>query len=243
VFFRDTAHGFLAWALATVIGVMVIAMGTSSVLNAGGRAVGSAAQGAAIGGAAAANRPDARTRPMSDMYFVDMLYRPAPASNGQAASGNANATAVPTNAAPTTDQGANAAPAGNGAPAMNTAPSGTTAPGAGNRGGDYRGEATRIFIRDLPNGDLTPDDRTYLAQSIAMRTGMSQADAQKRVDDTVAQVKAAETKAQAAAEKARKAAASGSIIGALAMLIGAFIASVTGAMGGRLRDEYHALRD
>jgi hypothetical protein len=247
VFFRDTAHGFLAWALATVIGVAVIALGTSSVLNAGGRAVGGAAQGAAIGGAAVAARsgpgPQAGGQgAIGDGYFVDMLYRPAPAANTNANAGGATApTGTPATGTPgsttTTDQGANAAPAGNGAPAATA----TTA--GGNRNGDDRGEATRIFVRDLPNGDLTPDDRAYLAQSIAARTGISQADAQKRVDDTVAQVKAAETKARQDAEKARKAAASGSIIGALAMLIGAFIASVTGAIGGRLRDEYHGLRE
>jgi hypothetical protein len=160
---------------------------------------------------------------MGEGYFVDMLYRPAPAANA-AAAGGAAATPAP---GTTTDQGANAANA---------------APNSGRAGGDYRGEATRIFARDLPDGNLTPDDRAYLAQSIATQTGMSQAEAQKRVDDTVAQVKAAETKVRQDAEKARKAAASGSIIGALAMLVGAFIASVTGAMGGRLRDEDHALR-
>ena len=55
----------------------------------------------------------------------------------------------------------------------------------------------------------------------------------------MAQIKTAEDQAKQAADKARKAAAFGSIVTASAMVVGAFIASVAGAMGGRLRDEYH----
>ncbi|HLI22868.1 MAG TPA: hypothetical protein VKV32_17225 [Stellaceae bacterium] len=38
VFFRDTAHGFLAWAIGTMMMVLLIAAGGSSTLNAGSRA-------------------------------------------------------------------------------------------------------------------------------------------------------------------------------------------------------------
>jgi len=62
VTFRDTAHGFLAWAFATVIGVLVIGTATTSLL-------GSAATGAAAGGAQAASQASP-----SD-YFVDSLMR------------------------------------------------------------------------------------------------------------------------------------------------------------------------
>jgi len=66
VTFRDTAHGFLAWAFATVIGVLVIGTATTSLL---GSATTGAATGAAAGGAQAA----AQGSP-SD-YFVDTLLR------------------------------------------------------------------------------------------------------------------------------------------------------------------------
>ena len=60
VFFRDTAHGFLAWALATVL---VAAFATSSVSSAVGtatQAVSSVASGATSGGMqAVANRSPA----------------------------------------------------------------------------------------------------------------------------------------------------------------------------------------
>jgi hypothetical protein len=78
--------------------------------------------------------------------------------------------------------------------------------------------------------DLTPADRNYLAQLISERTGVSQADAEKRIDDTIAAAKQD-------VETARKAATAISFATALSLLIGAFVASVGGAIGGRHRDE------
>ena len=75
-----------------------------------------------------------------------------------------------------------------------------------------------------------------LAQLVASQTGVSESDAQRRVDDTVAQLKAAGDKARAAANAARKATELTALFTALSMLIGAFIASVSAALGGRLRD-------
>ena len=88
------------------------------------------------------------------------------------------------------------------------------------------------------NGDVSPPDKAYLASLVAARTGLSQADAAKRVDDVIAQAKAAELKAREAADAARKAGSYLSIFIGLSMLIGAFIASAAGALGGRQRDEY-----
>jgi hypothetical protein len=85
---------------------------------------------------------------------------------------------------------------------------------------------------------VPPADRTYLATLIAQKTGASQEDAQKRVDDAVASAMDAQTKAKEAADAARKAAAEAAIYTALSMLVGAFIASVSAALGGRLRDEH-----
>ena len=65
---------------------------------------------------------------------------------------------------------------------------------------------------------VSPSDKTYLAQLVAARTGLSQADAEKRLDEVTA-------KAKADADAARKAGAYLSIFTALSMLIGAFIAS------------------
>jgi len=88
------------------------------------------------------------------------------------------------------------------------------------------------------NGDVPAADKKYLAQLVATRTGLSQAEAEKRVDEVLAQEKAAELKARQAADTARKAASYASIFTALAMLIGAFIACAAAALGGQLRDQH-----
>lgn len=99
------------------------------------------------------------------------------------------------------------------------------------------GQAARILTASVAAGEISADDKTYLTALVAARTGLPQADAQKRVDDVWAMVQSAKAKAQQAAETARKAAATTALLCALALLIGAFIASVSAILGGKLRDE------
>lgn len=103
---------------------------------------------------------------------------------------------------------------------------------------DIRGQSTRILLNGARNGDVPAADKKYLAQLVATRTGLSQAEAEKRVDEVLAQEKAAELKARQAADTARKAASYASIFTALSMLIGAFIACAAAALGGQLRDQH-----
>jgi hypothetical protein len=199
VFFRDTAHGFITWALSTVIVASLLASAVTSLVDAGARGATEVATGAAMGasqGAAAAGTADSQARGGGSVatgaaspYNVDMLFRPAQ-------------------------------------PDSNT-PSSTA---------DARAEAARILARSLTTGDVPSADRTYLAQLVAARTGLSEADAQKRVDDVIARVQADENKARQAADSARKASAAASIFTALSMVIGAFIACVAAALGGHSRD-------
>ena len=76
---------------------------------------------------------------------------------------------------------------------------------------------------------MSTADRTYTAKIVARRTGLSQADADKRVNDTIAQAKQA-------ADDARKAAAKLSLWLAASMLAGALAASLAATEGGLLRD-------
>ncbi|ANM10298.1 MULTISPECIES: hypothetical protein [unclassified Rhizobium] len=79
VFFRDTAHGFLSWALATVFVAGFLASSLTSLAGAGAQAVGAAAQAvgstATAAGTAAAS---SATSPvdLSTSYFTDALLRP-----------------------------------------------------------------------------------------------------------------------------------------------------------------------
>lgn len=74
VFFRDTAHGFLTWAVATVVVVMFLSSAVSSIVAGTARTVTQAAASttAVAANAAADNLPD-----LSTSYFTDALLRPA----------------------------------------------------------------------------------------------------------------------------------------------------------------------
>ncbi|MBV9556277.1 MAG: hypothetical protein JO254_04305 [Pseudolabrys sp.] len=100
-----------------------------------------------------------------------------------------------------------------------------------------RDEARRIFTASIKNGELTAADRDYLTDSVATRTGLPQADAQKRVDQSVTQVRDLEVKSRAAADKARKAGIVGGFLTAATLLIGLAAAAAGAALGGRHRDE------
>jgi len=80
VFFRDTAHGFISWALATVFVVGFLASSLTSLAGAGAQAAGTAA-------ASTASPTD-----LSTAYFTDALLRPEQARAG-ATSDDAAATA------------------------------------------------------------------------------------------------------------------------------------------------------
>ncbi|TIU34774.1 MAG: hypothetical protein E5W28_10190, partial [Mesorhizobium sp.] len=110
---------------------------------------------------------------------------------------------------------------------------GTVANPNGEDNGAAVGQATRILTVSAVNGQVSADDKAYLARLVAARTGLSQADATKRVDAVLGNIEDAKNKAKAAADESRRASATSALIGALALVIGAFIASAAAALGGR----------
>lgn len=102
---------------------------------------------------------------------------------------------------------------------------------------DPRPEALRILAASIASGSMPDADKTYLGQLIAGRTGIAPADAVGRIDAVLAQIEATKTKAKEAADAARKAGTTTTILAFLALLVGAFIASVAAALAGKLRDE------
>ncbi|HWY80564.1 MAG TPA: hypothetical protein VNY10_01240 [Roseiarcus sp.] len=192
VFFRDTAHGLLVWAVGAVIAAALLASAASSAVSGAAKLAGAASEavGSATGQAAG---QAASTMGDPTAYFSDMLWRSdKPAQGDQAA-----ATA----------------------------------------------EGGRIMSRALYNGDLPAGDRdkTYLAQLVASRTGMSQPDAEKRVTDVFDQAQKAKQqavdKAKEAAEAARKTGVGVALWAFISLLVGAFSASYMATVGGRQRDE------
>jgi len=173
-FFRDTAHGLIAWAFATVLSAGFLGAAATHVVG-----------GAASGISPAAAQGTASVDP--SQVFVDRLFR--------------------------TDAAA--------APAAGT---------PGNNNEAARGEVLRLWKSSFKDGnDLVAADRTYVARVVARQTGMSQADAEKRVSDVIVEAKAA-------ADRARSAAAKLAFWMTAALFFGAFAASLAAVEGGQLRD-------
>jgi hypothetical protein len=114
-------------------------------------------------------------------------------------------------------------------PTATVPPSGSAQYAAANSAAT-RGEVATIFANDLRQGNLPPEDKTYVAQVVAARTGVSESDAEQRVTNTFTQM-------QQAVDAARRAVAHTSLWIFLALLIGAFCASVAATFGGAQRDQ------
>jgi hypothetical protein len=179
VFFRDTAHGFLAWAFATLISATALASTTAYLAN-----------GALVGLSGLPTQATSTADPAQ--FYVDKLFRSAtPGASTNAPNGESSQAQV---------------------------------------NFQTRAEIVRLLKADfLKDANLTSSDRSYVAQMVAARTGMNQADAEKRVDQVVAEAKSD-------ADNARHAAAHLSFWVTAALLFGAFSASIAAAEGGALRD-------
>ena len=97
----------------------------------------------------------------------------------------------------------------------------------------------RALGASLKSGQLDPHDRDVLMGIVMLRTGLSQADAQKRVDDSFAELKQAEQKARAAAETARKAA----LIAAFATAAIALLACAAACVGASAGADHRHRRE
>jgi hypothetical protein len=180
VYFRDTAHGVLAWAFATVMGAALLASAATVV-----------GSGVAANPAPTAANPNDITAP-----YLDRLFRP-------------NYAAL-------------------------TGGTGQAAAGVFAAGRDLaadRDVARRMLLtfRERGHTELSADDRQYLAQMVAARTGLPQAEAERRVA-------AVEADARAALDQARRIAMQLAFWLVAAMFLGAFAAGLAATEGGAARD-------
>jgi len=185
VFFRDTAHGFLVWAVGLVLSASLLASASVALVGGGGQ-LGATTLSTAGGAAMAVSQAEGLDfNPKA--YFVDILLS-------------------------------------------------TNRPGDIGNDAAVRAEAGRIFALVLRQKEVPAVDRTRLAHLVAARTGISQAEAETRVSEVIAQANSAATEERQAADAARKAAAHVSLWLFLALLIGAYCASYAATIGGRQRD-------
>ena len=82
-FFRDTAHGLLMWALATVLLAGVLSSAATAIVAGGAGAAASLASGKAQGAADSATGGAAHAAGLPAEYFVDLMFR-APAASSSA---------------------------------------------------------------------------------------------------------------------------------------------------------------
>lgn len=219
VYFRDTAHGFLAWAIASLATAALLSSVIGSIIGSGMQAGAAAAGGAvtAVAGAGAgvaateAPKLDGEGGPMG--YFVDSLFRKDAAA------------ATPSAPAAATEAASAAAP-------PSSSVGGATPPPTA--------EVVRIFANSAGADALPQEDVRYLGQLVAQRTGMAQQDAEKRVVDTYARLQAkardVTDATKAAADAARKTSSYAALWLFISLLVGAFVASLAATFGGRQRD-------
>jgi hypothetical protein len=137
-------------------------------------------------------------------YFVDLMFRPAPgAATPSCQRQNSDTVGV--------------APVG-AQPALSS---------------ETRAEINRILVRSVGQGRIDDNDRAYLAQVVAARTGLSPDEAQRRVAEVESK---ARENAKEAADKVAKAGAYLSFWTFMSLLFGGMAATLAGILGGTLRD-------
>lgn len=211
VYFRDTAHGFLSWAVAALVTATLLTSAVGSIVGSGVQAGASMVGGvvstvpSALGGAASSAGITQSSDPAPMAYFVDSLFR---STAPEGADGTPQTAAI--------------AQIGDGTTSREIA------------------EVSRIFMNFSRTEPLPPEDLRYVGQIVAQRTGLSRQAAEKRVIDVYARAQAtvqeAETATREAADTARKASAYGALWLFVSLLIGAFVASLAATYGGRQRD-------
>lgn len=201
---RDGAHGLLVWAVGIVAGALLAAL----VAMAGIAGV------ASVAGQTAAN-------PGAVDYYVDRMLR----ADGGAPSATSTSTDTSTSTSTTTDTSTSTSTDTSTSAA---APASTTS--TGDQSAAPTQQIARVVTRSLGGPALDDSDRSYLVREVSTRTGLAQADAEKRVDETLAAVKAQ-------ADRARRYGILLAFLTAASLLVSAVGAWWAACAGGRHRNE------
>jgi hypothetical protein len=209
VYFRDTAHGFLAWAIASLATAVLLTSVIGSIVGSGVQAGASAVGGAATAGTVAVNselaRPD--TDGTRTAYFMDSLFRtaagpvsgtPAPKSGSELAIAAQQISAQPLEEVTRIFMNS-----------LRTGP---------------------LPAEDLRYSAQVVAQRTGLSQPDAEKR------ITETYDRMQTRFNAAQAAARETADEARKASAHAALWLFVSLLAGAFIASWTAIFGGRQRD-------
>jgi hypothetical protein len=197
--FRDGLHGGLVWGVGVAFGALLLVVSAGAAARTGVEAAGRAGAAAA----AAANDPMGAA--------IDTMLRPT----------SATAQAAPTPAAPPA--------AGTPASPQPSRRAPAQAPADEQRADEQRAEIARLLAAAATGDGLPAQDKAYLAQLVAQRTGLSQQEAERRVDDAVAG-------ARQAADKARRTGVLTAFVTAAGLVISLAAAWWAALKGGNHRD-------
>jgi hypothetical protein len=209
VYFRDTAHGFLAWAAATLFTAALLTSTIASMLGTGVQAAAGAASAAGAAGAGAAGAGAVATSapsPAADSsagptgYFVDVLFRRDPGAT----------SAMPSSPPEASQAAAQSAEVNR--IFLNAVRTGALSP----EDSAYLGKVVA-----QRTGLSPPEAEKRVSDTFA------------RLQATLNE---ARDKTKAAADAARKTSAYSSLWLFISLLIGAFVASYAATYGGRQRD-------
>ena len=240
VYFRDTAHGFLAWALATIAMLVLAGSVLGFTISGVSRAAGSVASGAAqiVGGAASAVGGAIGTVGSAAGSAATAALSGAA---GAAAHGDSDGdlqywiSTMMRNGGPTEAQ------------KQQVADKAEQVAAKARSAADDAKEIAIVFGQAIKNDKLPEEDAVYVARLIGQHSDVSETEAKERVEKTFAQIQEqiesakqaaeeAKQKAAEAAETARKGAAHSMLWMFVVLLIGAFVGSLSATYGGRQRN-------
>lgn len=214
VYFRDTAHGFLTWSVATLVTAILMVSLIGSILSGGVQAASAVAgigtsamiaKGASAVGNDSGDMNETGNNPIA--YLMDVLFRKDMNLVGTGVEDTYQVS--PSNV-----------------PQKSSMP-----------------EVTRIFVNAISMGALTAADSSYLSQLVSTHTGLTLQASEKRVNQIYltmqANIRNAEIAAKDAADQARKASIYATLWMFVTLLMGAFSASLAATWGGRCRDVDH----
>lgn len=212
IYFRDTAHGFLAWAVASLATAALLTSVVGSILNGGVQAgsamIGGVANTAAVAaGDSGSSDQTGYSQAGPTAYFVDYLFRQKADTGPINLNDDGMATSTPEQVS-----------------------------------ARDLSEVGRIFMNASRSDPMPAEDVQHVAQLVAQRTGISPQEAEQRVAQLYSraqkQFQNAEIAAMETVDEARKASAKAALWIFVSLLIGAFVASLAATLGGRQRDAY-----
>lgn len=258
VYFRDTAHGLLAWSLATLLTAVVFSTATAGVANMGVKS-GAAVVGGLSEAASTLVEEGAEQLPGASAfdYYLDSLFRNDGTANAEAATPAqtqrpgvtqaeqrqaADIASTQEGAATLTPDQQAALSTGGGSPETMVVPGqGANGPaGQAGQAAPALDEVARIFTRALRNEELVQEDLTHVSALVANHTGLSRMEAEMRVariyQSTQEELRELAIEARAVADEVRSTSTKLALWFFVALLAGAFVSSLAATCGGRQRD-------